>query len=90
MALGVLFQYLRSRKSTPDWLVAVLMLVACVGAQWLAGVDLSLRPSWGMDGTLGLFLMTLGVSQGTSMVANIGVKMGLNPTHAAVPVTNSK
>ena len=87
--LGVLFQYARSQK-WKDYIIGPLVLAACVGAWWLGGGSLATREGWGEHGVLGLFLMTVGVSQVVSMGANVAVKLGANPEHPLIPVTNNK
>ncbi len=90
LLLGAAFQFLRARKGISEWWTVLAVVAAgslgwflSDGYAWL-GVRDFLRHS--VDGMVP-FVAGYG---GTSTVANVAVKMGMNEKHPLVPVTDSK
>lgn len=90
--LGVLVQYLRSVVGGKwrDAIVVAALFAAVAGVYFLEGAQLfsaDWREEWGIRGIFGTVLMVLGVTWGTSKVADSVVKAGANPEHPVIPAT---
>lgn len=85
---GLVLQYLRARKSFPEWAAATVLVVVSGLGYWLTTEHAFQNGARGFIlGMIQWGVHMLGASQGTSILANIAVAGGANPNNPLMPVT---
>lgn len=93
--LGGLGQWARAQSGFKEWMYVAVMVVGAVTLNLLLG-GVSLNELVGPERAAvwtriaESLLAGMGTTQAVSSSANLAVGFGANPSHAAIPVTNSK